>query len=76
MHLKPNIDIMEFLKKIPKCESDVYFETPDGDILVLSSALSQYIFCSIINQPELLQSGVIRLVKSTDKRLLSEFLCD
>lgn len=76
MHIKSDINILDFLMKIKKCQGDVYFETVDGDFLVLSSALSQYIFCSILNQPELIQRGVIRFANTTDAEILSEYLCD
>jgi len=76
MQLKSDINVMDFLHEIKNCESDVFFETPEGDCLVLSSALSQYIFCSIIEQPEFKENGVIRFKSPADKKLLINFLCE
>ena len=76
MRLKSDINIMDFLKNIKKCQGDVYFETPEGDSLVLSSALSQYIFCSIIDQPDLLGKGTIRFADAADRELLLPYLCE
>lgn len=75
MHLKPNIDIMNFLNDVKKCRSSIYFETPDGDSLVLNSVLSQYIFCSIVTQPNLLDFGTIRFSNNEDQELLQQYLC-
>mgnify|MGYP000395895134 len=55
MKLKGNINMMDFLKELKKCTGEVFFETPDGDCLALKSALSQYIFCTIANEPELFE---------------------
>lgn len=75
MHIKDNINIINFLKQVQKCCSEVLFETPEGDRIALKSTLSQYIFCTIASNPELLQSGTIRFEKEEDKMLLSDFLC-
>ena len=60
MKLKGNINMMDFLKELKKCTGEVFFETPDGDCLALKSALSQYIFCTIANEPELFETGTLR----------------
>ena len=69
MHLKANVNIMDFLKQ-------VLFETPEGDRIALKSTLSQYIFCTIASNPELLKNGTINFKHEDDSRLLSEFLTD
>lgn len=74
MHLKNDINIIKFLTEIKKCKGEVFFETPDGDSLSLKSALSQYIFCSIINEPELLSEGIIRFEDETDSSTLRSYL--
>ena len=61
MKLKGKIDMMGFLKELKKCTGEVFFETPDGDCLALKSALSQYIFCTIANEPELFETGTLDL---------------
>ncbi len=74
MRIKNNVDILSFLKQIQKCSSEVYFETPEGDCIALKSTLSQYIFCTIAQNPQLLQSGTIRFEQENDRRLLDSFL--
>lgn len=75
MHIKTNINIVNFLKQVQKCSDEVLFETSEGDRIALKSTLSQYIFCTIASNPELLQSGTIRFEKETDQKLLIDFLC-
>lgn len=74
MHLKTNIDTVNFLKQIQKCSSEVLFETAEGDRLALKFVLSQYIFCTIASNPKLLQNGTIRFEQEEDSKLLDDFL--
>ena len=74
MHIKPNANIEEFLKQIRKCRCDVMFETPEGDRLALKSTLSQYIFCTIASNPQLLKSGALRFEQKEDQELMKDFL--
>ncbi len=76
MHINPNINILNFLKQVQKCSAEVLFETSEGDRIALKSTLSQYIFCTIASNPELLQSGTIRFEQDEDIKLLENFLCD
>ena len=76
MHINPNINILNFLKQVQKCNGEVLFETSEGDRIALKSTLSQYIFCTIVSNPELLQSGTIRFEQDEDIKLLKNFLCD
>ncbi|MDE5598526.1 MAG: hypothetical protein K2J04_11955 [Lachnospiraceae bacterium] len=75
MHIKTNTNIVNFLKQVQACAAEVFFETPEGDCLALKSTLSQYIFCTISSNPELLQSGTVRFEKEADQKLLIDFLC-
>ena len=75
MHIKTNTNIVNFLKQFQKCSAEVLFETPEGDCIALKSTLSQYIFCTISSNPELLQSGTVRFKKEADQKLLIDFLC-
>ncbi len=75
MHIKTNINIINFLKQVQKCSAEVLFETPEGDRIALKSTLSQYIFCTIASNPELLQSGTVCFEQEDDKELLKDFLC-
>ncbi|HJA65028.1 hypothetical protein B5F07_16995 [Lachnoclostridium sp. An169] len=76
MRLKANADIPKFLTDVRRCSSEVYFETPDGDSLTLRSTLSQYIFCTLIDEPGMLGKGTIRLAEASDKDLLIQYLED
>ncbi len=74
MHIKPNINIANFLKQVQKCSAEVLFETTEGDRIALKSTLSQYIFCTIASTPKLLRSGTVRFENEKDRLLLSDFL--
>jgi hypothetical protein len=50
------------------------FETPEGDRLALKSTLSQYIFCTIASNPQLLKSGALRFEQKEDQELMKDFL--
>lgn len=76
MHIKPDINVLHFLKQVQKCSADVLFETPEGDRIVLKSTLSQYIFLTIASNPKLLQSGTVRFEQVEDIKLLEDYLCD
>lgn len=76
MHINPNINILNFLKQVQKCNGEVLFETSECDRIALKSTLSQYIFFTIVSNPELLQSGTIRFEQDEDIKLLKNFLCD
>ena len=75
MHIKTNTNIVNLLKQVQACTAEVFFETPEGDRIALKSTLSQYIFCTIASNPELLQSGTVRFEKEVDQKLLIDFLC-
>ncbi len=49
MHINPNINILNFLKQVQKCNGEVLFETSEGDRIALKSTLSQYIFFTIVS---------------------------
>ena len=46
MHIRNNINVVDFLKQVRTCSRDVLFETEEGDRIALKSTLSQYIFCA------------------------------
>lgn len=75
MHLKENCNLVDFLSKIKECQSKVTFETSEGDVLALKSALCQYIFASLQQQPTLLYGGVILCEAEADYEILRDFLC-
>lgn len=67
------IDLKSFLEDVRKCEKEVYFETTEGDRLALHSTLSQFILCSLCNQPQLLADASIRCCGKHDKEILLPF---
>lgn len=76
MRLKTDIDITQFLSQVKKCSRDIYYETTEGDLLNLSSALSQYVFCSIANKPKYWKTGTVRCKDKADYQLLSTYLVE
>lgn len=74
MKLKQNIDILNFLKTIPTCKGEVFLKTYEGDILNLSSMLSQYIFISNSGNQDFLVTGIIECSNSDDWNVLEKFL--
>lgn len=76
MHIRNDINAVDFLREVGNCEKNVIFETAEGDCLALKSALSNFIFYTIASNPNLLQSGTIRFESETDQELLAKFLCD
>jgi hypothetical protein len=76
MHLRTDIEISQFLLQIKKCSNDVFYETSEGDILNLSSTLSQYVFCTIANHPQYWKTGIVRCKYEEDYKLLSEYLIE
>lgn len=74
MKLKPDIDILEFFKALKSCKGDVFFKTDEEDILNLNSALSQFIFISIMETRDFLTNGIIDCTEPDDIELLSEYL--
>lgn len=74
MHIKENINLIQFLETVRLCKAEVYFETAEGDSLALRSALCQYIFCTLSNKPEILYRGNIRFDDPEDVTLVAGYL--
>lgn len=74
MHIKNGIDIMEFLKQVDKCSGTVTFCTPEGERLVLNSALSQYFFIFISERQGSIDSSYIELGDKNDTSILADYL--
>ena len=73
MRLKKNIHLVDFIKKVKECTSEVFLVTQDGDRLNLKSALSQYVFVTLSAQDELLKNSRI-ICTSEDEEKLTVFL--
>ena len=76
MRIRTDINVMDFLRQVQKCRSEVLFETPEGDSIALKATLSQYIFCNIAQNAPLLESGSIRFSRKADEEILKEYLCE
>ena len=74
MEFKKDVNTIDFIMAVKKCEKDVFFQTPEGDSLNLKSLLSQYIFASILENPDLVESGKIICQSPKDSELLSRFV--
>lgn len=74
MHLKIDTTISTFLNDVKKCKDTVYYETQEGDILNLSSALSQFVFCIIAAQPQYWKTGIVRCKNEDDYVFLEKYL--
>lgn len=76
MHLRIDTVITAFLNDVKKCKDTVYYETREGDILNLSSALSQFVFCVIAAQPQYWRTGTVRCNNDDDYSFLEKYLTD
>lgn len=74
MKLKPDINIPDFFKAIKACQGNIYFKTDEGDILNLNSALSQWIFITVMDSKDFLLKGNIECTEPDDRKILAEYL--
>lgn len=72
MKLKEHFDIQNFIQAVGSCKGEVYFDTPE-DHISLSSALSQYVFCMIIQNHKTFENGEIRCKNMEDCKKLQPF---
>lgn len=75
MHLREDVDIMDFLVAVKKCCGDVLFETEDGDSLNLKSFLSEYLFSMVASNRNYVLSGQVVCRVKEDYELLADFIC-
>lgn len=75
MKLKPDIDYAAFIRAVDLCEKDVTFETPEGDVLNLKSALSKYIFLSGAAMKALVERGYI-VMDPADVEKIQDYLME
>jgi hypothetical protein len=74
MKLDLNSNLSKFLHAVTHCEGDVFFTTPDGDVLNLKSELCRYVFAYIASNPGLLQRGDIQCKSENDLSILAAYL--
>lgn len=75
MHLREDINIMDFLLAVKGCSGEVLFETEDGDSLNLKSLLSEYLFSMVASNRNYVLSGRVVCRTEEDYRLLGNFVC-
>lgn len=73
MRLKKDVNLVEFLKQIKTCKSDVYLETEDEDKLNLKSALSGYVLIVLAKQPDVLENSRV-ICSEEDREKLMRFV--
>ena len=74
MHLIADINIIDFLSKVKNCQSDIFFSTPEGDMLNLKSELARYVFVSINKHSDFILNGTVLCTHSEDLELLRPFI--
>lgn len=62
MRIRKSTDLEKLFGQIEETEGEVFFQSDDGSILNLKSALSQFLFISV--------------VKSDDIEVSGDFVCD
>lgn len=73
MRLKETVDLSAFLAAAEKCSGDVFFHTPEGDILNVKSLLSRYVVVSVCKPGELQRAKVV-CTNDEDYSVLSDYL--
>ena len=74
MKLKPDCDIVSFLKAVSLCRNEVYFVSEQNDFLNLKSLLSAYIFLATAEGHSWLEKGSIYLQDDTDRQNIEMFI--
>lgn len=73
MKLNPNINIPAFLQVVQTCKGNVCFATQEGDILNLKSALSQFMFTTVIASKLQSFEGLITVEDPEDEIRLRDY---
>ena len=76
MKLRRLENYLDFIEAVQSCESDVYFNSCEGDHLNLKSVLSQFLFAAVCSDHEFLEQGSVECKKSEDYGRLRDFLCE
>lgn len=76
MKLKPNINVVDFLKATMHCPGEVWYTTSEGDVLNLKSQLSQYIMLAALTAKKsvALPAGEIICKSEFDYQALAAYL--
>lgn len=76
MHLKKNINFLDFILQVNRCKEDVLFYTNEGDILNLKSTLSRLVFASLTDNSDIANTGYIKVNIESDYLLIKDFLIE
>lgn len=77
MRLNMNVIMLDFMHAVSQCVGDVFFITPEGDMLNLKSELSKYVFAVIAAQPQKAMAGEVVCKNSSDTaRILPYVIAD
>lgn len=74
MRLKRLNHYRDFIEAVQSCDSDVYFNSCEGDCLNLKSTLSQYLFATICGDRAFIEQSSIECRAETDYERLSSYL--
>ncbi|MDE7186012.1 MAG: hypothetical protein K2O13_00650 [Lachnospiraceae bacterium] len=74
MTIKRFSDVPAFLSQVKACRGDVFFKTDKGDSLNLKSVLFTYVFAVLMQNPELMQNGLVICEDEGDYELLQSYL--
>ena len=73
MKMKDNIDYLELMKEVLACEGEVFFQN-ETDKINLKSALSQYVFLTIANNPRLRKNAQLICENEKDYERLAGYI--
>lgn len=74
MKLKRQEHYLDFIEAVQSCDSDVYFNSCEGDHLNLKSTLSQHLFAAACGDRKFLERGSIECIKAEDYGRLNAYL--
>ncbi len=71
MKLRPDVDVVDLMRRVARCEGDVFFDTSDGDHLNLKSALCQYVFGVLAEDSDSMENGLLTCENEADMAIFS-----
>lgn len=74
MKLKRLNHYHDFIEAVQNCDSDVYFNSCEGDHLNLKSTLSQYLFATICGDRTFIEQSSVECKTEADYERLSAYL--
>lgn len=73
MKLNRSLDLEYFFDKVRQCQGRVTFETTEGDVLNLKSALCLFVFTAASRDDHMYLQGELHCEDPDDEALLAEF---